>query len=149
MLALAARPGFTAGTLGTILLLLLLGVRLVFKADSGSVHIFNRNLSIECGIRHQFGIPCPACGLTRSVIMTLAGNIQPATRLNPAGPFAIFGVFAFSISMFYLSYRQQSTTRRRVEQVQRGMLVAVLAYGALVVLVMLGHWVVALMIFRQ
>ena len=39
-----------------------------------------------CLVQALFGIPCPGCGITRSVLAVLAGDLTRAWLLNPAGP---------------------------------------------------------------
>jgi hypothetical protein len=36
-----------------------------------------------CGLRHLVGLPCPFCGVTRGVALTLRGRPAEATRYNP------------------------------------------------------------------
>jgi len=38
-----------------------------------------------CLIKHSTGIPCPACGSTRSIISLIEGNLYEAIELNPLG----------------------------------------------------------------
>lgn len=40
-----------------------------------------------CGLHRTAGIPCPGCGLTRSVTSTLQGHLEWALGFNPFGPF--------------------------------------------------------------
>ena len=140
----ATKPGFTAGALGAILLLLLLSARLAFRADASFVYFDGRKVGTECAIRQRFGVPCPACGLTRSVILSLHGDIGRASRLNPAGPLAVLGFAAFSLALLYVSYRQQTRLPDAGEDLQKIVRRASLAYGAVLVVVALGHWALAL-----
>jgi hypothetical protein len=39
-----------------------------------------------CVAQALFGIPCPGCGITRSVLALLAGDVRQAWLHNPAGP---------------------------------------------------------------
>lgn len=36
-----------------------------------------------CPIRLLFGIPCPACGLTRAAVLLLRGNLKDSLAMNP------------------------------------------------------------------
>lgn len=40
-----------------------------------------------CLFHQLFGIPCPGCGITRSLLALFVGDIHRAWILNPAGPF--------------------------------------------------------------
>ena len=62
-------------------LLLLIGAALAicFSVDLSVVpHV--------CLFDKLFGIPCPGCGLTRSLFALFVGDIHYAWTLNPAGP---------------------------------------------------------------
>jgi hypothetical protein len=39
----------------------------------------------ECGMKVQFGIPCPQCGMTRSWVGIVRGDLLNAFIYNPAG----------------------------------------------------------------
>ncbi len=38
-----------------------------------------------CFVRNVFGIPCPACGSTRSVLLLMRGDFTASLLLNPIG----------------------------------------------------------------
>jgi hypothetical protein len=38
-----------------------------------------------CVFKHMTGVPCPSCGVTRSLLSILHGNIQEALWINPLG----------------------------------------------------------------
>jgi hypothetical protein len=44
-----------------------------------------------CFVKNIYGIPCPSCGITRSILALLTGDVAGALFLNPLGLFA-FGV---------------------------------------------------------
>lgn len=53
-----------------------------------------------CGLRTSTGIPCPGCGLTRSVTCVYNGKFEAAWQLNPFGfgfavAFMLLGPLAF------------------------------------------------------
>lgn len=49
------------------------------------------------GPLHYLGVMDPLCGGTRSVYLTLHGNLQGAVRYNPAGPVFVVGAVAMLI----------------------------------------------------
>ncbi|MEE8453072.1 MAG: DUF2752 domain-containing protein [Thermoguttaceae bacterium] len=53
-----------------------------------------------CVFKTCFGIDCPACGITRSVMATFSGQMSEAFRLHPAGP-VVIGIVA--IMALYLA----------------------------------------------
>ena len=52
----------------------------------------------SCPIRHLSGIPCPGCYLTRSVAMSLTGQIGDALELHVLGPPTALGLIAWAIA---------------------------------------------------
>lgn len=70
---------FHVFAIGTLLLLVLL----------------YRVLSITCPIRALFSVPCPTCGMTRSAIAFLRGDIALSLYYNPVTvPFGLLLLFA-------------------------------------------------------
>ena len=61
---------------------------------------------ILCPLRAATGVPCPYCGLTRSITATATGDLAGAVELNPAGPavvvLTLFSWFSWSISRLRL-----------------------------------------------
>ena len=51
-----------------------------------------------CFAQALFGIPCPGCGVTRSALAFLVGDVDRAWSLNPGGPFLCAAV-AFQVPL--------------------------------------------------
>ncbi len=49
------------------------------------------------GPLYNFGVMCPMCGATRSVYLTLHGQLGNAVRYNPAGPVLVAAAVAMLI----------------------------------------------------
>ena len=49
---------------------------------------------VLCPMRRLTGHPCPACGLTRSVVSSLHGRLGDALAFNPFGPVVLLLVLA-------------------------------------------------------
>lgn len=47
-----------------------------------------------CVFQQLLNMPCPGCGLTRSIFAVAEGNILSAWKFNPAGLFLFFYFFA-------------------------------------------------------
>src|SRR5918997_1665966 len=90
-----SRPGATAGTTGALVALQLVLWRAVASATDASVTIAGQELNWACSFKQQFGVPCPNCGMTRSVLLTLHGHFGEALALNPAGVLLVLGVVLF------------------------------------------------------
>lgn len=47
-----------------------------------------------------FGIPCFACGMTRSAIQFCHGNFESMLEFHPLFPMAIIGLMIFALDLF-------------------------------------------------
>ena len=61
----------------------------------GGINICGYNLTVPCYFRMVFHLPCPSCGLTRSMVAALHLNIAEAWRQNWAGIWVIIGWLLF------------------------------------------------------
>jgi hypothetical protein len=50
-----------------------------------------------CAFKSVFGVDCPACGITHSVMALFSGRIGEAFRIHPAGP-VVIGILALMAS---------------------------------------------------
>ena len=55
-----------------------------------------------CLAHALFGIPCPGCGVTRSALALLVGDVGRAWSLNPAGP-VLCAAVAFQVPLRFLA----------------------------------------------
>src|SRR5580658_8127829 len=104
----AARPGFPALVIGFVSLADALAARWLLRADEERVFVLGRPIEWVCALRSRFGLPCPTCGLTRSVVMSLHGEFARAWRMAPGGPVAVIGLVAFAMAMLALAWLQWS-----------------------------------------
>jgi hypothetical protein len=147
----AARPGFPALVIGFVSLADALAARWLLRADEERVFVLGRPIEWVCALRSRFGLPCPTCGLTRSVVMSLHGEFARAWRMAPGGPVAVIGLVAFAMAMLALAWLQwspqgvpQRADARKWEAgarvwIRKG--AAIYAVGAVVV--WLGGWAVS------
>ncbi len=119
------RPG-AAAILGGLILLELGAAAILFTADAAGVRFAGMAVSGPCLFRAHFGVPCPTCGLTRSVILTLHGHLGAALGINPAGPLWVLAAFAVAVTLLL--------RRRWVRPLA-------LACGSAFVLIAAAHWV--------
>jgi hypothetical protein len=139
------RSGVVTGLGGAALVASLAVVRSLASATENTVFWMGSELHWECSFRQQFGIPCPACGMTRSVLLTLHGFWRSALEVNPGGPLLVLGVLLLGATLFAASFRSLTRARPWPDAVFRRMTVAASIYGGLVSAVLLGHWVRAIM----
>jgi hypothetical protein len=139
-MAWSARQGFPALAVGWVILADALAGRWLLRADEERVFVLGRPIAWVCALRAQFGLPCPTCGLTRSVVMSLHGEFARAWRMASAGPVVVVGMIAFAIAMLALGWAQGAGARRWETAggawIRKG--VAIYAVGAL--MVWLGGW---------
>lgn len=141
MAGIAAKPGFTAGVVGTAFLIPLIIVRVVASADVNHVWFFGHEPHWGCWFKQHFGVPCPACGMTRSVILTLHGHFQEASQLNAAGLLGVIGLLLFIGAMFFLMVRQQSSANASLKSLERQIRIWTFVYGGLVIAVSSIQWI--------
>ena len=67
-------------------------VWLVGDATPDLVTVLGWRVDLPCAMKAAFGSPCPGCGMTRSVLMTLHGRLADAVAVNPVGPIFVAGV---------------------------------------------------------
>ena len=96
MTGLASRPGLAPAATGLAIALHAAVAWLVLRADEARVYVLGRPIGWVCGLRSRLGLPCPTCGMTRSVVLSLHGEVGRAWHVAPAGPVALFGLLALA-----------------------------------------------------
>lgn len=88
-----------------------------------------------CGVKQRWGLTCPACGMTTSVLAFARGDLVAAFYVQPAAAFlnsllVVGGFFAFLISVFgvYSSALDRLFAEIRIRHVVVGLLI-ILAAG--------------------
>jgi hypothetical protein len=137
-------PGAAAGTVGALMALQIVLLGVLGSATAESVSFAGRELNWGCAFREWFGIPCPNCGMTRSVLLSLHGRLGEAASLNPAGPLLVLGLLLFSASMFFLMAYERRHAGAALARVRAAITRGSLAYAALLLAVWMGHWVSAI-----
>jgi len=96
----AAAPLSAAlGILGQLGLL-----RAVLGADDARAYFLGRPVELACALRTRVGVPCPMCGVTRAVALTLHGELDRAFSLFPAAPVAIGGLLVLAAGLIAVSF---------------------------------------------
>jgi hypothetical protein len=134
------RPGVVPGCCGAALVAALVLARLVAFADLNSVTFAGHALSWGCWFRQQFGVPCPFCGLTRSTLLALQGQLSSALQVNPAGLVLVFGLFTLGCALVGVALSSPAAAARLRRRTQVGATI----YAALFFFVLCAHWLLAL-----
>jgi Protein of unknown function (DUF2752) len=132
--------GAAAGLVGAFVALQLALARALGSATPDSVTFAGRGLDMACSFKQRTGVPCPNCGMTRSVLLALQGDVGASLALNPAGTLLVFGLALFSAAMLLLMFFQQTRGAESAARAQRRITWAAAAYGVLFVAVLVGHW---------
>ena len=82
----------------TFTLLCLASYSWLFYQLTGNIVYSNESICIFHNITH---LPCPSCGITRSVIYILEGNFSAGLFLNPLGFIAFLGLIIIPIWLLY------------------------------------------------
>ncbi|HUI79224.1 MAG TPA: DUF2752 domain-containing protein [Bryobacteraceae bacterium] len=112
MRKLLSRPGTAPAAAGLAILLQAAIARMILAADETRVYFLGHPLNWECSLRAHYGLPCPTCGLTRSVILTLHGHLARAWHLAPGGPALTLGVLLAAAGVLILAAAQFLSANR-------------------------------------
>jgi len=88
-----------------------------------------------CGLQRTAGVPCPGCGLTRSVTSFLHGHLAWSWHYNPLGPLVAVGMLLVAIgAVLPASWRKSAIERlspheRRLGWFLMALCVILLAHG--------------------
>ncbi len=141
-------PGFAPLAAGLAALANLALARALLAADNARVYIAGRAIAIQCAFKQATGLPCPTCGLTRSVVMSLHGEWARAWQMAPAGPVAVAGLTLFALAMALLGLAQICGARRLALAASGWIRRGALAYSAAGTVVWLAGWVLRLHVAR-
>lgn len=133
-----------AGAAGAALVAAVFVTRALAEATPAAVYFAGSELDWACSVRQQFGLPCPACGLTRSVLLTLHGHLGAALEVNPGGPLVVLGVALLAALMFALALPRRPRPAPESDRLVRRVVLGASAYGCLTGVVLLFQWIKAL-----
>jgi len=136
------RTQLAPGLVGALLLVQLVLIRSLASATSERVYVFGRELHWECWFRQQFNFPCPTCGLTRGVLLTLHGHVGAAWQLNPAGPLLVSGLLLLGLALIFLMLYRQKQMPASSGAWHRRIRIATKIYAHLLIVVLFVHWII-------
>jgi len=140
MLRIASRPGFAAAVTGYAILSECAAARLLMRADGKRVYVLGRAIPWECAFRSRTGLPCPGCGLTRSVVLSLHGDLGSAWRLAPGGPVFVLGLEALAVALLALACVQALGGQRLRKRGESWLWGGALVYASAAFLAWIGGW---------
>jgi len=140
MAGLASRPGVAPAATAAAILAQCVAGRLLLDADEARVYLLGRPIAVECALRRQYGLPCPTCGITRSLVLSLHGDLGAAWRMAPVGPVAIFGLLTFCAALLVLAAIEWNRAGRRAGEVKTWIRRGTLAWAGASVMVWIGGW---------
>ena len=79
---------------------------------------------LACPFRLVTGLPCPFCGLTRSVVALGQGRWEEAVSLSPLGPFALLTAVLVLARLMWCRLRLRATAWPRCAPWVAGSVVA-------------------------
>jgi hypothetical protein len=141
-----SRPGMPPAVAGFAILLQAALARVLLQADEARVYLLGHPLNWACSFHEHFGLPCPTCGLTRSVILTLHGQLQRAWRMAPGGPALTLGILFVAAGVLLLagvelwSYSRSTNARWLEHRIKMGLQAGALGYAGVSTVVWLTGW---------
>jgi hypothetical protein len=102
----ANAKGFPAFVAGAAIFLQSALMRLMFTADPARVYFLGRPILYECAVRSKYGLPCPTCGMTRSVVLALHGDWTGAWLMAPGGVAGVLGILLLGCAAWALAFTQ-------------------------------------------
>lgn len=123
------------GLTGVALLASLALARGLASASPAAVHLAGHELPVVCPSRLLFGVNCPGCGMTRSVLLTLGGDLRGALSVNPAGPVLVVALVLIAVQLIVASRPTGGSI-----PVKRRLLPWASVYGVVVASVMIIQW---------
>lgn len=130
-----SRESLQTGLTGAALLASLALARGLAAASPAAVRVAGHELPVICPSRLLFGVNCPGCGMTRSVLLTLGGDLRGALDVNPAGPFLVVVLILLAVQLLFAARAPAEGA-----SVRRRLLPWAYLYGGVVASVMLIQW---------
>jgi len=146
MMPHATRPGLASAALGTLLLAQIAAVGILLRASQDGVWLLGHPLGGVCWFQRLTGVPCPTCGMTRSIVLTLNGHLGTALRLNLAGPVWVLAVATLAVALLWLAWRERARGPDRSTVARRRVRLLALVQGAAFGVALATNWIWALRI---
>jgi hypothetical protein len=116
-------------------------MRAFASATPERVFVLGRELQWGCLFQRAFGVPCPICGMTRGVLLTLGGHLGDALRLNPAAPLLVAGLVLFAAALVFVAIYQRAHDPLSAGRLHARVRIISRAYACLLFVVLFTHWI--------
>jgi hypothetical protein len=136
----SCKRDWAAAATGIAILLHAMAASLLLWADESKVYFLGRPLGWVCGLKSALGLPCPTCGMTRSIVLSLHGEFARAWRMAPAGPVVLLGLLGFAVALLAISGIRVAGATERDGVVRIWLRRCALAYAGVATTVWLGGW---------
>ncbi len=132
--------GLAAAVVGGFLLAELLLIALLFNTDGQEVRLLGHPLGGACTFWQQTHRPCPTCGMTRSVIFAVKGDLDRAAEMNPVGPIAVAGMLVTGIGLLSLAGLQRLGRPGQARMMVAVLKTGLITYAGITGVVWIGWW---------
>lgn len=139
-----ARPGIASAAVAVLMLAQMAALGILLRATQDGVWLLGRPVGGACLFRRMTGVPCPTCGMTRSIVLTLNGHLGAALRLNLAGPAWVLAVLTLAAALLWLAWRERYRVADRAVADRRWVRLLAVAQGAMFGLILAANWIFAL-----
>jgi hypothetical protein len=117
---------------------------LILRADDAYVYVLGRPIRWACALKSRTGLPCPTCGMSRSLALSLHGEWARAWRLMPAGPVALAGLLALGVVLLALAVVERRGGPQAQARAQACIRRGALIYAAAATVVWMAGWAASL-----
>jgi Protein of unknown function (DUF2752) len=135
------RPGLASAAVGTLLLAQIAATGVLLRASQDGVWLLGHPFGGVCLFQRLTGVPCPTCGMTRSIVLTLSGHLATALRLNLAGPVWVLTAATLAMALLWLAWRERARGANRSTMAQRRVRLLVLVQGAVFAVALAANWI--------
>lgn len=99
--------------------------------------------SWSCPIREYLRLPCPGCGISRSITALLHGDLETSLTIHAFGPFVLLAIGVLGI-VNVLPSHQRHQCIRLVNEVERKT-----GFGGVFLICLVLYWLSRLLFFRD
>jgi Protein of unknown function (DUF2752) len=98
--------------------------------------------SWQCPMRYGLGVPCPGCGLSRSIKALVSGHVEQAIAIHAFAPLAL-GTLGLILCTVLGSRSQRNRLAQTIRQIEN------VGVSVILLVAFLLYWLVRLLFFRE